>query len=61
MIDAHARGEASAIPAQAFQALDVIMRHERSTNPAWVNIGRNFLSGNNKRPRYEQQSQRQWQ
>ena len=33
MIDAHARGEASAIPAQAFQALDVIMRHERSTNP----------------------------
>lgn len=50
MIDAHARGEASAIPAQAFQALDVIMRHERSTNPAWVNIGRNFLSGDNKRP-----------
>ena len=35
------------IPAQAFQALDAIMRHQRAMDLRWVSIGRNFLDSKN--------------
>ena len=38
------------IPAQAFQALDAIMRHQRAMDLRWVSIGRNFLDSQQVRP-----------